>query len=379
MQRRSLFRLSASLALVGSGFCLAACGGGGGDAATEPAPAPPAPPAPPPVVRTFAYVANYASADVSIFEVAETGSLTEVGTTSAGAGAHSIAIHPSGRYAYAANEFAENISLYEIQPATGMLVPLPVSTVEALGPLDAIQIHPSGKFAYVNHYADNSLSIYTVNGETGMLTFDSSFSAGALPICSAVDPSGRFLFVALDDDRVLSLEVDTTTGRLTVRSEVTEHARPIAIAVAPSGRFLYVAVRDSIVTRAIAADGQLGAATPVGADEPRSISIGGAGRLVCVTAGTIVQEVAVYAVDDPTTGVLSFVASVSIGGGVLNSSAISPSGNTVYAITSDFTGSGAGSVVAFSVNEGARELTEMAPSHATGVDPFGINVVNIAG
>jgi len=384
VQRSQFLRAAASMAAVMTTLPLAGCGGGGGSAdsaSPPPAPAPAPAPAPgtPPgqVLRTVAYVANYESADISIFGVAESGALTSVGTVSAGAGTHHVAVHPSGRFAYAVNELDESISLYSINAGTGMLAPLPTSRVAAPGPLDTIQFHPSGKFAYVNLYDNDSVGIYTVDPVTGLLNFEDALGVAASAERIAIDPLGRFLFVALGDSRVLSFAVDATTGRLNLRSEVTEPSSSSAIGVAPSGRFLYVAIPSGLLTRPIAADGQLGVASLASAQEPRSISIDAAGRLVCVTAGVLDQGVSVYAVEDANTGLLRFVASANIGDGLLNSSAISPSGRTVYAITSNLDGGLPGTLAAFAVDEGAGELTEMTPSSATGIDPFGISIVGI--
>ena len=146
MQRRSLFRISASLALLGSGFGLAACGGGGGDPVTEPAP--PAPPAPPPdpVVRTFAYVANYEPGGVSAYRVGADGALRLAGVVPTDEETVAVRVHPSGRFAYAIGE--GGVFAYAIDAASGMLAsagafarddpPFDLCSTRAAGSLTAI-------------------------------------------------------------------------------------------------------------------------------------------------------------------------------------------------------------------------------------------------
>jgi 6-phosphogluconolactonase len=52
---------------------------------------------------------------------ATTGALTSTGTIAAGQSPTSIAIHPSGNFAYVTNSMSNDISIYSIDPATGAL------------------------------------------------------------------------------------------------------------------------------------------------------------------------------------------------------------------------------------------------------------------
>ncbi len=85
----------------------------------------------------------------------------------AGTNPNFVTVDPSGKFAYAANWGSNNISVYNIAPATGALT---AGTAVAAGTNPtSIAVGPSGKFAYATNEADNSISVYTVNATTGAL------------------------------------------------------------------------------------------------------------------------------------------------------------------------------------------------------------------
>jgi DNA-binding beta-propeller fold protein YncE len=74
----------------------------------------------------FAYVANWTGSDtdgsVSMYTVdATTGGLTPSGSIATGLSPTSIAIHPSGKFAYVTNSGSNSVSMYSIESATGVL------------------------------------------------------------------------------------------------------------------------------------------------------------------------------------------------------------------------------------------------------------------
>jgi YVTN family beta-propeller protein len=52
---------------------------------------------------------------------ATTGALTSIGTIAAGSNPTSIAIHPSGKFAYVTNSASNEVSIYSIDATTGVL------------------------------------------------------------------------------------------------------------------------------------------------------------------------------------------------------------------------------------------------------------------
>jgi 6-phosphogluconolactonase (cycloisomerase 2 family) len=180
----------------------------------------------------FAYVANFGDAlvgipaSVSMYRINVDGGLTFTGTiVEASPGNGSVAVHPSGKFAYVARaRFSNTIATYTIDATTGALT----STGTIAGAIEgttSVAVHPSGKFAYMtngalvpgSHDSSNTISMYTIDATTGALTFTGTIAAGTLPKSVAVDPSGKFAYVANNFSNSISMyTIDATTGALTL-------------------------------------------------------------------------------------------------------------------------------------------------------------------
>ena len=134
-----------------------------------------------------------------------TGALTSIAGSSFTAKrfATGVAVHPSGKFVYVAAfsypGFSGNISGYTINPSTGALTSIAGSPFAAGGEPRGVAVDPSGKFVYVANSDSGNVSGYTINLPTGALTpiAGSPFPAGGkAPNSVAVDPSGRFAYVA---------------------------------------------------------------------------------------------------------------------------------------------------------------------------------------
>jgi DNA-binding beta-propeller fold protein YncE len=77
----------------------------------------------------------------------------------AGTFPESVAVDPTGKFAYVANPGSANVSGYSIA-ANGALVPVPGSPFPAAlpGP-DCVTVDPTGKFAYVTNQGDDSHNV----------------------------------------------------------------------------------------------------------------------------------------------------------------------------------------------------------------------------
>ena len=128
----------------------------------------------------FAYVANCGDfernqGDVAMYTInVTTGTLTSTGTIGAGSCPLSVVVHPSGKFAYAVDTGSdggpdiEGVSMYAIN-ATGALTSLGIVENTGYCP-SSIAVDPSGKFAYVTNHCDNTISMYTIDLTTGALT-----------------------------------------------------------------------------------------------------------------------------------------------------------------------------------------------------------------
>jgi 6-phosphogluconolactonase len=158
----------------------------------------------------------------------------DAGQTPPGAGPRHLALHPNGRFAYVANELDCTTTVFGI--SSGVLTPVETVTAAAgeLAPgstASEIVCHPSGKFLYVSLRTQNAIAAYRI-GDDGRLTLLENVPCGVkIPRGMDVDPSGRWLVVAgQDDNRLVVLAIDSESGRLTATPHTAEAPRPVCIA-----------------------------------------------------------------------------------------------------------------------------------------------------
>ena len=97
---------------------------------------------------------------------------------------------------------------------------------------DAVAVDPSGRFAYVANYGSDNISAYAINPTTGALTpvSGSPFAAGDGPTAVAVNETGQYLYVANGIATTMSVFViDLTSGALAEMS-----GSPIAVGTNPT-------------------------------------------------------------------------------------------------------------------------------------------------
>jgi 6-phosphogluconolactonase (cycloisomerase 2 family) len=216
----------------------------------------------------FAYLANSVGActagsfsDVSMFTINGDGTLTPTSpaTIAAGVCPSAVAIDRSGKFAYAANAddcgdfLVGSISIYKINPAFGGILSSTGTIDAGACPLSlAMAPDPSGKFGGFVYVADSQFSgasnvlMYTIDSVTGLLvpiTPGANVAAGTDSRYVAVDPSGKFVYVAnFGSNDVSMYTVDAATGALKPISSgtVTAGVSPVSIAIDPSGKFVYV-------------------------------------------------------------------------------------------------------------------------------------------
>jgi 6-phosphogluconolactonase (cycloisomerase 2 family) len=238
------------------------------------------------------------------------------GYVEAGQGPRGMAIHPSGRFVYVINDSDFTISLYTTEPTTGKLT-LQDSMITGIQP-SAIAIHPFGHVAYVTIYLDvgppptsHLLYLYSIEATTGQLTplNPSSVAVGYLPESVAVDPTGRFVYVAnrgSSDVSMFSMDATSGTLRPLQPGRVDTRGDPQSVTVDPSGRFAYAANSFSnsvLMYRIEATSGQLIPQAFSGTGErPLSVTVDPTGRFAYV-ANYDSNDVSMYSID-PTSGEL---------------------------------------------------------------------------
>ena len=124
----------------------------------------------------YVYVSNVSSNTVSQFTIGTDGSLTAMSTPTVlmgtGAGVlyypFSIAVHPSGKWAYVANNQKSDVNQYTIG-TDGALTAMTTPSVAAGTYPDSVTVDPSGKWAYVANGDANTVSQYNIDQTTGAL------------------------------------------------------------------------------------------------------------------------------------------------------------------------------------------------------------------
>ena len=274
---------------------------------------------------------------VSMHEVNhKSGALTFLGAIKTQSGTSSILVSTSGQFAYVTNERSNTILPYKISTKTGILTPTsagPAST--GFGPFSLV--HPSGRFVHALSRGSGSLSVFETSPAVGiqMEVSGSPFSSKAMSgiYMAAFDPTGRFAYASLADDRVAAFTVDETSGAWTFVEGYTHRAadRPGMVAVHPSGHYAYIATNTGVLVFAI--ERASGAWNPL--DDLSLKTIGAAFHLVIeptgkfILVGTGDGTVHVYQIDF-VSGELKPLTATATGILPISSMAIDSSGRFVY-------------------------------------------------
>ena len=187
-----------------------------------------------------------------------TGKLTLKGVAAETESPSWVAVHPSGKFAYAANETGpkSTVTAFSIDPATAKLTQL--NQLSALGGDPCyLSFDKTGKFLFAANYSSGNVVVFPIlaDGKLGEHTANLK-DAGALgpnkerqegPHAHWVQasPDNRFVFVSdLGLDAILSYRFDSKTGTLTPNdppaAKLTPGAGPRHVAFSPNGKFVYV-------------------------------------------------------------------------------------------------------------------------------------------
>ena len=194
-------------------------------------------------------VANVGSGKVSAFHVLLTGALrSDAPPFAAATSPVAVAIDASGHYAYVVNQGSNNISIFSIMPDTDIGGGPGLPSIGTLGlPAGtsvprAVAIDPTGRFLYVAGgpaATPGTVSAYTIDAASGNLTSiaGSPFAAGQAPAAVSADPTGAFLYVTNSGSGNVSVyAIDSTTGVLSpipAPAYPTGGANPVSIAISP--------------------------------------------------------------------------------------------------------------------------------------------------
>jgi 6-phosphogluconolactonase len=227
------------------------------------------------------YAANVLSAnggDVSAYSMdPTTGELTslELSPFPVGSRPYSITVHPDSRSAYfALNSANGGVGSRSIDPASGRLSAEGSSTLS--GPnLRASALDPTGKFLYVAT-SDNNLWAYSTMAGSRSLSLNvpgSPFATGSTPYAIATSATGFAYAVNYGDDSLSAYSINAANGSLSQVSgspfalgASAEAESPRCIAITPDGKFAYIGYGNASIISAFS----LGAGTGVPTQLPGS-------------------------------------------------------------------------------------------------------------
>lgn len=153
----------------------------------------------------------------------------------------------SNRYVFVALPTSSEIVIYREDPASGGIVQLTGSPVVAGPSVQSLAMHPTGKYLFAANAGQNNISAYAISN--GALTESQARTpAGTAPTLLAIDSAGAFLYcanAASFDISVFSINVNQSNNTVTLTPvpQLSGATAPIglsALNMAIAGNVLYV-------------------------------------------------------------------------------------------------------------------------------------------
>lgn len=281
------------------------------------------------------------------------------------------------RFAYAVHSNGDSVSGYTVDPTTGKLATMGSGTPWTTGSTPVcIAVDPLVRYAYVANSGSDNLSIFSIGDPSGVLTSAAlPVATGDQPMSVAVDPQGRYVYVAnLGDDTISAYTRSTVTGLLTPIAgspfslPSSADIAPRSIAIDPTGKFVYVANYGATASPSTismfsidtASTGSLtpGALTGVGSiaagARPNLITVSPSGRQVYVSNETG-DSVMVYSIANTLTGGLAYIGFVSTPGSTPTGVAIEPNNKFAY-----ISNRSTGVIGAYSIGQGGSTIGQLS-------------------
>ncbi|EJO5346912.1 beta-propeller fold lactonase family protein [Clostridium botulinum] len=224
-----------------------------------------------PTLKTFAYVTNSGSNDVSVINLKNNS--IEGGPIYVGEQPYDVAITPNGKFAYIVNYISNDV--YVVNTSTNKVVGFPIKV--GRGPY-GIDITPLGNFAYVTNI--NSDNVYIINTDTNAVV-GNPITVGDGPVKIAITPNGRYAYVTNYYSNNVSV-IDIITNKV-IGNPIFVGANPFDIDITPNGKFAYVTSlgTDKVYVIDTSTNTVVGDAIPVG-DGPFGITINPEGTFAYV-------------------------------------------------------------------------------------------------
>jgi len=158
-----------------------------------------------------------------------------------GAGPRHLAFAAGGSFAYVLNELASTVASFSAATRTGYLTEM--QTVSTLpdsftgnSAAAEISVHPTRNYLYCSNRGHDSIAVFNIDCRDGMLTpVEHTPSGGQTPRHFSVDPTGQYLVTAnQDSDLLATFRIDPDTGRLYPTGAVAEVPSPACVQFVPN-------------------------------------------------------------------------------------------------------------------------------------------------
>lgn len=237
---------------------------------------------------------NFSANTLLAFGIQPNGFLgSQAGSAATGNGPVWIASAPPGKasYVYTADFMDSTLAAFSFTSA-GALAPLPGGPYSSQWIPEGIAVHPTGiggtNFLYVPNYSTATIDARRIEANGALTLLQSLASPAPGPIAVALEPTGRFAYVANWDDGTVSTysvqQSGAAAGTLSFAAKTTATpavVNPIGITTDIYGSFVVTANfgTNNVSSFAIQANGTLALADskPVGAGPGASLGKQGAG------------------------------------------------------------------------------------------------------
>ena len=312
--------------------------------------------------RYLAYVGTYTtntnSKGIYAYRFdAETGQLSSIGLVAETTDPSFLAVHPSGRYAYAVNEIGNHngeksgaVSAYAVDHTTGKLAFLNQVSSRGPGPC-YVSLDKTGSYVLVANYDGGGVATFPVlpDGKLGDAaafvqhsgsSVDKERQEAAHPHWIEASPDNRFAVVAdLGLDEVFIYRFDPAKGSLTANHpafvKVNPGAGPRHFAFHSNGKFAYVLNELQSTVTAFSYDSERGvlrllqtvSALPKdfsGANDAAELVVHASGKFL-YASNRGHDTIAIFAIDS-VKGTLTPIADVPTKGKTPRNFAIDPTG-----------------------------------------------------
>jgi 6-phosphogluconolactonase len=195
--------------------------------------------------KQYLYATNSGSNNVSFFTIAASGALLEVTPrANTGVGPTAVAMDPAGKYLFVGNSGSFDMSVFSIDqttsPTKGQLTQVGANVPVGISPLN-MKVSPNGGFLYVTGGGQPGyVLVFSIDPSSGSLTQipGSPYTTGQNPAGLAISTDGGFL------DNTLSEFSIASDGSLTpiIGSPIgLTTSGPVALLIDNSGKFMFVA------------------------------------------------------------------------------------------------------------------------------------------